>query len=51
MHDVALLEEIQGEEELFSVHPDGSDVQSNIFAKTLNDVSEIHAVVSIVNGL
>jgi hypothetical protein len=51
VHDVALLEEIQRKEELFGIYPDSSDVQSNILAETLNDVSEIHAVVLIVKVL
>lgn len=48
MHDVALLQEIQREEELFGIYPDSSNVQSNILAKTFNDFSKIHAVVPVV---
>jgi len=43
VHDVALLQEIQSEEELFGIYPDGPNVQSNIFAKALDDVTKIHA--------
>jgi len=51
MHDVALLQEIQGKEELFGVYPDSPDVQANVLAKAFNDVSEIHAVASIIKRL
>lgn len=47
MHDVALLQEIQSEEELFGIYPDGPNVQSNIFAKAFDDVTKIHAVVTV----
>lgn len=47
MHDVALLQEIQGEEELFGIYSDSSNVQSNILAKAFDDVSKIHTVVTV----
>lgn len=48
MHDVTLLQEIQRKEKLFSVYPDGPDVQTNILAKAFNDISEVHTAASIV---
>jgi len=48
VHDVALLQEIQRKEELFGVHPDSSNVQTNVLAKTFDDVSEIHTATLIV---
>lgn len=43
VHYVALFQEIQRKEELFGVYPDSPNVQPDVLAKPLNDVSKIHA--------
>jgi hypothetical protein len=48
VHDVALLQEIQRKEKLFGVYPDSPNVQTNVLAKSFNDVSKIHAVTPAV---
>jgi len=50
MHDVALLQKAQREKELLGIYPNSSNVQSNVLAKTLDDISEVHTA-AIVRAL
>lgn len=42
VHDVALAEQAQGEEELMSVCPDRADVQTDVFTESLHHLTEVH---------
>lgn len=47
MHDVALLQKAQRKKELLGIYPDSPNVQPNVLAKTLDDISEVHTAAII----
>ena len=44
VHNVAFTQKTHSKEQLVSVRPHGADVESNIFAKTFHNISQIHTV-------